>query len=134
MGAGALIASAVLGAAATAYSANEQRKAQQAASDAQRRAMEQQQQAQEKALAQQREQAARAELQTEIANNKANAQVASAASQVTGTSKNQNSANLTGGTGIATSDLALGGAAQLGAANQGLGANALTSLLGEDTI
>ena len=129
MGAGAMIASAVVGAITAAVSANEQRKAAEEQARLQQQALDQQQQAQQQALQQQKEQAARAQLQTEIASNKANAQMASAAGQVTGVKKNQNSANLTGGTGIATSDLALGGAAQLGAgSNNTLGRSASTSL------
>lgn len=128
MGAGAMIASAVVGAITGAFSANEQRKAAEEQARLQQQALEQQQQAQQQALQQQKKQAARAQLQTEIASNKANAQMASAAGQVTGVKKNQNSANLTGGTGIATSDLALGGAAQLGAGSNTLGRSASTSL------
>lgn len=130
MGAGAMVASAVIGAITGAFSANEQRKAAEEQARLQQMALEQQQQAQQQALQQQKEQAARSQLQTEIASNKANAQMASAASQVTGPKKNQNSANLTGGTGIATSDLALGGAAQLGAGSSSLG-NTMADLFGD---
>lgn len=135
MGAGAaLIGAAILGTASAAISANEQRKAAEEQARLQQQALEQQRQAQEKALQQQKEQAARAQLQTEIASNKANAQMADAAANVTSTKKNQNSALLTGGTGIATSDLALGGAAQLGASgiNNKLGSSAgLAELFGD---
>lgn len=133
MGVGAMIGAAIIGAATSAYAANEQKKAAEEQARLQQQALEQQRQAQQAALQQQEKQAARAQLQTEIASNKANADMAAAASQITGPKKNQNSANLTGGTGIATGDLALGGSAQLGASGQTLGsaASQLADLFGE---
>lgn len=135
MGVGAaLIGASVLGAVSSAYAANEQKKAAEEQARLQQQALEQQRQAQEQAMAQQREQAARAQLQTEIASNKANAQMANAAANVTSPKKNQNSANLTGGTGIATADLPLGGSAQLGTSgiSNTLGSSSgLSELFGE---
>lgn len=134
MGVGAaFIGASLLGAASSAIAANEQKKAAEEQARLQQQALEQQRQAQEQAMAQQREQAARAQLQTEIASNKANAQMANAAANVTSPKKNQNSANLTGGTGIATGSLPLGGSAQLGASgiSNTLSSSGLSELFGE---
>lgn len=130
----ALVGAAILGAATSAYTANEQKKAAEEQARLQQQALEQQRQAQQQALQQQQEQAARARLQTEIANNQANAQMANAAANVSSVKKNQNSANLTGGAGIATSDLPLGGSAQLGTSGitNRLGANSsISDLFGD---
>lgn len=86
---------------------NDALEAQREANQIQREAMERQNQ-----LAQ--EQAAVQRSQLEQANNKARADVANAAAAINKTPTVTNEANLTGGLGVPTSDITLGGSATLG--------------------
>ena len=86
---------------------DDQLEAQREANQIQREAMERQNQ-----LA--REQAATQKLQMEQANNRARADVANAAAAIKRTPTVTNESNLTGGLGVPTSELTLGGNSTLG--------------------
>lgn len=128
MGAGAALVMAAVAAASTAVSVAQQNKMAKQQEEAQRKALEQQERAQKQQLEQQEKSQQRAQAAQEIASNKANAEIANAASAVTNTPSKTNTANLTGGLGVPTSDLALGGGAGLG----DLGS--LTTLIDKDIL
>lgn len=128
MGMGAALVMAAVAAASTAVSVAQQNKIAKQQEEAQRKALEQQQKAQQEQLELQKKSQARMQAAQEQAANRANAEIANAAGAVNNTPSKTNTANLTGGLGVPTSDLALGGGAGLG----DLGS--LTTLIDKDIL
>lgn len=116
LGATSLLGS-VLGMTESHRASKEQAAAQQAA-------LNQQKQAQDQQLALQREQQNRTLLQNQMQINKSQKDIASAAAAISNTPTVTNQANLTGGLGVPTSSLALGGTSSLGTSS-------LSDLLGD---